>query len=287
VSRFALTDSGHLLFPLDRRVTLKMSLQSQFPRQEQYFPPGLLYISPLSAKPPVFPFESTFSYDGNSHFFAPRITLSESLLNSIILLEKDRFPAPNAASLFFDAESYVGDLVVHLTRPSENCYEISYRMPYLYRHIESNTSGISRTIVHSVVSHGGNTIFEPLPPFCRVNRYSLSGNCSNLTIQSLVNGSLITLTIKNGSCDFSYRFRCRFPHWSEFPADPERGFVLGPVIGRNGNGFEYYGNAPNLLLPTPDFSMVYNAPILTGLVFSLTFAILLRLVLEGKTGSSI
>ncbi|KAH0789403.1 GPI transamidase component GPI16 [Histomonas meleagridis] len=105
----------------------------------------------------------------------------------------------------------------------------------------------------------------------------LSTNCT--FIQPI---SKYQFYVKGDNCTFTYPYRCQFLHYSQYPQNPDRGLVLGAVIVESENNL-WYGNTENLRIPTPDFSMVYNTPVISGIVFSLTFAYILRMRFQTKT----
>jgi hypothetical protein len=149
--------------------------------------------------------------------------------------------------------------------------------PFLYRTLTGNITGLSRTVVRRGTDVD---VFEPLPTFCVRNRRSLQSNCSAVAFSEV--DSVLHIRPSPDTCQYSYEYRCRFPHWAAYPTNPDRGFVLGPIVAKDAAAQLHYGNAPVLLLPTPDFSMVYNTPIIVGLVFSLAFAFVIRMLMAAQ-----
>ena len=212
---------------------------------------GVVFVG--DQKPQIWNFEGMVSWKGMAFHYAPTMTTSAAVVSAIF---GDKFDLPGQIASFdidFGKETGVMRLDV----------ETKTKM---YRSLRGNVAGTSYTVVETEETEF--VVFEPLPDFCKLEW--------NSVVKRVPGG----VEIPPGTGSYGYRYKCRFLHWSEFPANPERGFVLGPVIMRTQNGEFFFFKSENLVLPTPDFSMVYNMPMILGLMFSLTAAMLIRLIMR-------
>lgn len=215
---------------------------------------GVVYVG--DEKPQIWNFEATVHWEGMHFHYAPTITTSRELVSAIF---DDRFELPDHISSF--------DLSFNNDAGVLRLNEVDQENK-VYRSLRGNVAGKSYTIIETKETE--YVVFEPLPDFCKTKW--------NSAIERVPGG----VEIAGARGNYGYEYRCKFLHWSEFPVNPERGFVLGPVIMKTRSGEFDFFKSENLVLPTPDFSMVYNTPMILGLMFSITTAILIRLLMRAS-----
>ena len=233
---------------------------------------GLVFLSNSSARPQIMNFESVYKHRNMFVHYAPTTTPSYALMNS--LLKRHINVNSSFASFKLTTLGPNIELIYDTYNDTSGCFEIPQRDLFVYRTMRGNTTGMSRTVINSDINTE-LTIFEPFPNFCVIRTQSIP---SNVNFSQSEHGIIVTMNVTRGWNEYSFEYRCRFLHWSEYPTNPDRGFVLGPIVVNFGNE-TVFGNAENLVIPTPDFSMVYNTPILTGFLLSFTAAFVVRMVL--------
>jgi hypothetical protein len=274
-----LTYEGTSLFP-NRTVGYSLIVPGFHPPDPflQLAPPGTVLVSEDAQPPLLLNFESSVSFSGRFHHFSPSTMFSFPLLDSLAVIPVNHNLSVLRANLTVFPGTAGGILELVTLIGGDDCQAVSVTAsPFLYRTLTGNITGLSRTVIRRGTEVD---IFEPLPNFCVRNRHSIESNCSAVTFSEV--DSVLHVSPSAGACQYSYQYRCRFPHWAAYPTNPDRGFLLGPVVARDAAAQLHYGNAPVLLLPTPDFSMVYNTPIIVGFVFSFTFAFVIRMLMAAQ-----
>jgi hypothetical protein len=243
-------------------------------------------VTENSTSPTLLRFESSFPFSGKFCHSAPGTVFSFSLLYSIVALRVNERLSVILANLTIGSKQGSLRLLGLASGIVESqCHVLpEIGSSFVYRTLTGNITGQSRTVVK--LSGESFELFEPFPDFCVPDYGSLTTNCSEVSIAKVESGILLQLRPLPPLCEYSYAYRCRFLRWAEFPTSPDRGFVLGPVVAKDSHGLLTYGNAPTLVLPTPDFSMVYNTPMIAGLVFSISFALLGRVLLRRDAATS-
>ena len=231
---------------------------------------GVILVKKTRQSNSALNFESIYEYNGSFVHYAPTTTPGYAFMNALLNDQVRETGEFAGFRLVFDGER--GTLRYRMRQDTSECPEVDEDPVFLYRTMRGNTTGLSKTVIRSSIDTN-ITIFEPWPKLCTVNEASLAHSFK------MTHGLLFSLNITRGWNEYSFEYRCRFPHWSEFPTNPDRGFVLGPIIAFVENR-TVFGNAENMVLPTPDFSMVFNTPILTGLTFAFTLAFVVRMVLQ-------
>jgi hypothetical protein len=283
---FELSDLTYEALTLFSNRSLNYSLiMPGLPHPNPYFqlgPAGTTLVTEDSTIPTLLRFESSSHFSGLFHHFAPGVVFSFSLLRSLLSIPVNESLLVISANVTFSSNHrslrIVGIGTDFTDQHCHNLPESETKMAFIYRTFTGHTTGRSRTIIK--LPSEKYEFFEPLPTFCVVDYNSLTTNCSSVSIARDGSGLVLQVQPSPPVCEYSYLYRCRFLRWDEFPTNPDRGFILGPVIANNRHGILTYGNAPTLVLPTPDFSMVYNTPMIAGLVFSIAFSLLGRALLH-------
>ena len=234
---------------------------------------GVILVKNTRQSNSALNFESVYEYAGGFVHYAPTTTPGYAFMNALLREKVEEAGDFAEFRLVFDGGR--GELRYRMRGDTSECQEVDEEPVFVYRTMRGNTTGVSKTVIRSAIDTS-ITVFEPWPTFCSVNEASLAHSVKMAQHQSNL---FFSLNITRGWNEYSFEYRCRLPHWSEFPTNPDRGFVLGPIIAVVENR-TVFGNAENMVLPTPDFSMVFNTPILTGLTFAFTLAFLVRMVLQ-------
>lgn len=233
-------------------------------------PKGMTLISDSDHKPLLMEWEAQYRRNNFSYFFSPRTIFSLPLIESIVDF---KIPPIGEDGFVFANVTLVNNSVFLGIRS----YPFNYsKLPRLYRKLNGNITGSSSTTVKQ--NFAQLKVFEPLSPFCTINKYSFKTTCLNTGFFTIPNGSLIHIMGTN--CTYSYQFICEFLQWSKYPPNPDRGFVLGSSIIELNESFVLFGNNEIIRLPTPDFSMIYNTPTLVLMVFSTLTALSFKLRYE-------
>jgi hypothetical protein len=281
ISRELLTYAGNTMFS---NATASYTLLSSCDRYPAHLgniaPPGTLLICDAEPGSGPIAFDSHFAWNGQMFYFSPKTVLSRALLQTFL---SPLNISQNSGALLFCNLTLTPKFSMLEAFFFNDGNEKPETFPFVYRTLHGNVSGISHTIIRSNTNLGSLELFEPFPEFCFAKSETFKTNCTNITMKTINHGNLITVATDLRDCDYEFGYFCRFLHWSQYPPNPERGFVLGPIVIKNETGNLWFGNAENLVLPTPDFSMVYNTPMIVGLFFSGCIAMLLRLVSEKKT----
>ena len=174
-------------------------------------------------------------------------------------------------------DEQIGNNVVNFT------YEkIEKIAPSIYRTFHGDISGFSATYVESF-NNETIQIYEPFPSFCIANIKQIKSNCGIMKIQQKFKGYEFTLSAKeNQKCMYEYDYRCSFLRWDKYGQNPARGFLVGPNIIHTEDNTKAFSYHSYIKPPTPDFSMVFNTPIIVGFIFSSIFAIGIRHVAKVK-----
>lgn len=291
-----LSDSGLSLFP--GHINFSTIFFSRgFPPSNFGFlaPPGLTLTSDRNYTPSIFNWENhqylNYSFFSNSSLyqkFSPSTVLSPSLLKSLFKSEI-KIPSFKLTSYTISNITYINSNILltitsfddlsNLTNYSTVCSDLSISTPKLYRTLTGNLTGISHTTITIPKSYSPRRIqiYEPILSFCRPYLSLFSSTCSIIDYFSNSRGVFINTISSN--CTISYQYKCDFLHWSKFPQNPDRGFFAGPDIiflNQSNQTLTLFSNNVNFRIPTPDFSMVYNTPLMTGFIFSLFFSLTIR-----------
>lgn len=245
-------------------------------------PTGMTLVSPQKEPPfALFKFEGNRQFQSKYLHFAPKVTLSPELLEYLgpFHFNNSLFSFYAVANLSILDNSLISmhlDAIVDHSDTYPYCNELEMeQLPAIYRRINGNFIQKSHSILNSTRKQQIE-ITEPLPKFCHAKMSSFKSTCKVQSFNAIQSGVRINLVSDN--CSYSYKLRCALQHWSIYPQNPDHGFVIGPSIITFDDRV-VFGNTENLILPPPDFSMVFNTPIIIGCIFSFTFATIIRKVL--------
>lgn len=277
----SLSNFGSGLFENSGNSSLTISNFSPIPWNGYEVSTGLTFISDSNcSKRSYFPFEAFLNFSGKYFSFAPKVRFNCNIIRSLFTEGTDTKCEESA--LYVTVKHIKNNILLTykmISDDNSDKYDELKKLPFVYRTFNGNLTGISKTIIKSETNDVNLNIFQPMPDFCKIRSDSLKTTCN---MAKITDNKQMHFQIKGSNCSFWYEYKCTFVHWSSFPQNPERGFILGPLIIEDEEHNIFFGNIANLILPTPDFSMIYNSQILTGLVFSVSFTIILKLVMKEK-----
>lgn len=277
----SLSDFGSSFFENTGNSSLMISNFSPIPADGYEVPAGMTFISDSNiSKQFFFPFEAFLHFSGKYYRFAPRVRFNCNLIQQFFNEKVDI--KCNDSIMYANISQVNNNITLNyklVIEDNDENHKKRMKLPLVYRTFSGNLTGVSRTVIVSDSNDINLTIFQQMPDFCKINSNSLKTNCKMVKI---IDDEQKYFLAKGSNCSFWYEYRCMFLHWSSFPPNPERGFVLGPLMIKDGNNNIFYGNTANLILPTPDFTMVYNTSIITGLLLSLSFTCIIKLAIKGE-----
>ena len=244
----------------------------------RYVPEGMTLISQTEIiENSLIEWDSYLSIN-EFYYLSPRTTLSLNLLKSIINTNINFNLNYSYIYINITLIENLIDFSVHIfskNNPFQNNFlKKKIIKKFIYRSIKKKKNILNNSFT-TLKNFKNNIIFEPIPKFCKVIQNSFNSNCLNLNYNFFKNYQKIIILNKS-SCSYNYNLKCKNLKWNEFNHHPNRGFIIGPNIIINHFKNTFFGNTVSLLLPTPDFSMIYNAPIIISCFFSCIFAIILR-----------
>ena len=292
----SVTDFGRNILFLHKNIT-QIYFASGFPTEGNYFvPPGTTLVTQGAiTENDALKWEGTISIKKHFYFFAPSIIYTPDFVKTIISEEFPHFFNPslynysylnlsilNNEKIIINFNYFTNDIDKQTTEKDFKIKseKIEQTSPFVYRTLKGDISGYSKTFIYSSMNENIE-IFEPFSSLCYPNIKQISTNCQINHVKQKQKGYTFYIQTKeNENCSYSYRYRCSFPKWNQFGQNPEKGFFVGPNLITNQKGEMSYSNIAWLVLPTPDFSMIFNTPIITGFIFSSIFAIGIRHILK-------
>ena len=280
----ALTEYGRKLIFLHKNVS-SFYFSFGFPQSGGLFvPQGTTLVSEGEiTENDALKWEGTLSTKNNFYFFAPSIVLNIPFIKTLVSSDLPDIELSDYSYLNMTILNRNIEIDLNLFTKHENERKFDSRWTrtkeeeptFAYRTFSGDIYGVSNTFLKSKKTQN-ISIFEPFPSFCKPDISKISGTCSIKRIRRGFKGYNIKLEIKEESnCSYSYPYRCSFLRWNAFGQNPDKGFLVGPNVIKE-NGRTSFSNIAWIHLPTPDFSMIFNTPIIVGCFISSVFAIGVR-----------